>query len=237
MSLSRKEIISKNSSLSPYIIFHKNGKTQESYPEKYFKKVLENNNISFKQELQVNRYSLDFLIGNIDLEIDGEQHYTVQKIIDSDIERTKFLTNLGLSVKRIRWSWFKRLNDKEKIKFIRDLVTFLRKNNKFIDFPILLEKQKKINLKNKEVHSFCLICGKPIYNLNKRFCSCNCYSKFRNKNIPSKEDLLEKIKEIGFNKIKLGLFYNVSDNAIKKWLIKYNIPVNKNDFLIWIEQK
>lgn len=236
--MARKKAISENPNLAPYAAFHRKGKIRESYAEKYFRTVLENNNIEFKQEFQVDKYSLDFLIGNVDLEIDGEQHYTTKKIIDSDIERTSFLTKLGLNVKRVRWSWFMRLNHDEKIKFLNDLTAFLQnQNNETIDFPIILEKTKKVKLENKKIKCFCSICGKPIYDSNKKFCSYDCYFKFKSKNIPSKEDLLEKIKEIGFNKIKLGLFYNVSDNAIKKWLIKYNIPVNKNDFLIWIEQK
>ena len=92
-----------------------------------------------------------------------------------------------------------RLSHDEKIKFLNDLIAFLQnQNNETIDFPIILEKTKKVKLENKKIKCFCSICGKPIYDSNKKFCSCDCYFKFKSKNIPSKEDLLEKIKKNRF---------------------------------------
>lgn len=69
----------------------------ESFPEKFFKQVLDNNNIKYqfnysitKKSLGVNEsscYFLDFKIGdNIDLEIDGKQHEWKERK-ESDIKR------------------------------------------------------------------------------------------------------------------------------------------------------
>src|SRR3546814_4629172 len=48
-------------------------------------------------------YSLDFAIipSKIDLEIDGEQHYVDQRIVDSDKRRTEYLESLGWKTIRV----------------------------------------------------------------------------------------------------------------------------------------
>ena len=43
------------------------------------------------------------------------------------------------------------------------------------------------------------------------------------KNIPSKEELIFKIQMIGRNFSALGREFNVTDNAVRKWFIKYNL--------------
>ena len=84
----------------------------ESYPERFFKKVLNNNNIKFEHNYPVNKkeleldeshsYFLDFFIENkkIDLEIDGKQH---KERKDYDDIRDINLTNNGFKVYRIKW--------------------------------------------------------------------------------------------------------------------------------------
>jgi hypothetical protein len=89
----------------------------ESYPEKFFKTVLTNNNIDFILNHPVSKkllgaysdayYFIDFYIikggKNIDLEIDGKQHkYKDRK--DSDDERDILLKNNGYLVHRIEWN-------------------------------------------------------------------------------------------------------------------------------------
>lgn len=104
ISEARRKYISEHPESMPYIKYHHS--KGESYAERYFRKILEKCNISFKQEVRVGTYSLDFLIGNIDLEIDGEQHYTDKRIIESDKRRTKLLEERGYVVKRVRWSHY-----------------------------------------------------------------------------------------------------------------------------------
>lgn len=85
-----------------------------SYAEKFWVKVLDNNNIQYQRELTVHygekageRYFLDFYIEKnghkIDLEIDGKQH-SYQERIESDVLRDERLTNLGYKVYRIKWN-------------------------------------------------------------------------------------------------------------------------------------
>lgn len=40
----------------------------------FFETVLNNNHIHYEREKHVGKYFLDFVIGTIDLEIDGKQH-------------------------------------------------------------------------------------------------------------------------------------------------------------------
>lgn len=62
-----------------------------------------NNDINYEREKHVGRYFLDFVIGFIDLEIDGKQHeYDDRK--KSDKERDAYLTSIGYSVYRIKWN-------------------------------------------------------------------------------------------------------------------------------------
>ena len=84
-------------------------RNQISYAERFWKKVLENNKIDFKREVAIKQadeqhcYFLDFVIGNIDLEIDGKQHKDADRII-SDTKRDTYLTSLGFRVYRIEWN-------------------------------------------------------------------------------------------------------------------------------------
>jgi len=96
-----------------------------SYPEKFFKKVLKDNNIKYefnkpikKRDIGIDcnsNYFLDFYIkeGNIDLEIDGKQHEYRQ---DSDTLRDKALTKNGYNVYRIKWKGINSENGKKYIK-------------------------------------------------------------------------------------------------------------------------
>ena len=86
---------------------HKGWKSRNilSYPEKFFIKVLTNNDIKFETNKSFTGYFLDFAIGEkmIDLEIDGKQHnYPDRKT--SDIIRDEILTKNGWNVYRIEWN-------------------------------------------------------------------------------------------------------------------------------------
>lgn len=85
-----------------------------SYPEKYFKEILEVHNIQFKINFPVKKrelaieehgcYFLDFLIENkkIDLEIDGSQHNRLERR-QADNIRDNRLSAVGYTVFRIKW--------------------------------------------------------------------------------------------------------------------------------------
>lgn len=108
----------------------------ESYPEKFFKKVLNNMGIAYEFNLPVTKsslgvskasyYFLDFYmeINNrkIDLEIDGKQHeYPDRK--KSDTIRDILLIKNGYEVYRIKW---KNLNSKNNKNYIKEEISKLK---------------------------------------------------------------------------------------------------------------
>jgi hypothetical protein len=79
-------------------------------------------------------------MGNIDLEVDGEQHYYDKRIVASDNKRTKYLESLGFSVIRIRWSHFCKLNFDARAKYIDEILL----NGKHIDINVNFSNDKKL---------------------------------------------------------------------------------------------
>lgn len=97
--------------------------------------------------------------------------------------------------------------------------TFKRKGKEF-------KKVNKFNESNKTC--FCIDCGKPISRGSTR---CNpCENKRRiqeNEMKISKEDLKNKIRFQSF--LSIGKEFGVTDNCIRKWCDKYNLPRRKCD--------
>lgn len=60
----------------------------------------------------------------------------------------------------------------------------------------------------------------------------DCRNKEKAKNIPTKDELIELLKQ-GFPYTKIGELYNVSDNAVRKWCKKYGIPRTKSERKIY----
>ena len=110
-----------------------------SYAEKFWKQVLDNNNIKYIREQLVEygnsgkgeRYFLDFYIDHngrkIDLEIDGKQHKYKDRQ-ESDIKRDEYLKLLGYEVYRIEWNSIN--NDKGKELMKEKIDKFLEVYNK-----------------------------------------------------------------------------------------------------------
>ena len=86
------------------------------------------------------------------------------------------------------------------------------------------------NGKNHRILSkkyYCIDCGKEISQGSTRCLICSCKSRAISLDeMPiSREHLKNLIREKSFS--DLGRFYNVSDNAIRKWCDKYNLPRTK----------
>lgn len=71
----------------------------------------------------------------------------------------------------------------------------------------------------------CPICGKE-KNAWANLCM-NCANKERAKHIPPKEELIAMLLE--HNMLSIGKAYGVSDNAVRKWCKKYELPYLKKD--------
>lgn len=74
-------------------------------------------------------------------------------------------------------------------------------------------------------HKKCDYCGKIFKTTRKeqKYCNQECFHQAYYKCIhPSREELKEKIRKTSFTQI--GREYGVSDNAVRKWCSKYNLP-------------
>ena len=67
---------------------------------------------------------MDFCIldKKIDIEIDGDQHYLDNRIVESDKRRNKYLDELGWDIIRVKWSEYKSLSREDKEKYIENLI-------------------------------------------------------------------------------------------------------------------
>jgi len=126
ISESRKEFLKLHPEKVPYVISHHS--KGDSYPERYFKEVFNNNNIKYEQNYYCLGFFLDFAWPDkkIYLEIDGEQHYKDERIVRHDEYRTKLLSDNGWNcLVRLRWTWYQSLNKNERIDYINSLVSKL----------------------------------------------------------------------------------------------------------------
>ena len=111
ISESRIKFLRENPDMVPYKLNHYS--KGRSYPEEYWKGILDSHGVSYTEQYQVGPYQLDFVIGNIDLEIDGDQHYLDKRVVASDKRRNKYLENLGWKTIRVKWSDYQKLVDKK----------------------------------------------------------------------------------------------------------------------------
>lgn len=91
----------------------------------------------------------------------------------------------------------------------------------------LYYEQKEPNL--------CIDCGSPTV-VNGAIRCFSCHSKVKSQNVPLKEDLIQHLIDNGSKLYRSGEKYNVSDNAVKKWLIKYDIPYHSKELKKYLSQ-
>jgi very-short-patch-repair endonuclease len=208
----RKKFILENPDKAPYKLNHS---SKESYPEKYFAELFEKENIKIEKYYPVGLYELDFCIPNkkIDIEINGSQHYYDDKIVKSDIRRTKFLEENGWDVITIKWSDYQKLDFDTKNSYIMELIKYI--NN-------LVDTKPTMAIVNKEI----CICGNK---KTKKSINCKSCAKLKQKRKveirPSYEELLNEVQKIGYT--ATGKNYGVSFHTIKKWIKSYENVRNK----------
>lgn len=114
----RKNYLAKHPEKVPYRLNHH--RKGPSYPELYFQKLFEKEQIDLEPEIPYAIYQLDFanIQKKIDIEIDGDQHYLDKKIIESDKRRNAVLEKDGWLTFRIKWSDYQKLAHEEKQKVI-----------------------------------------------------------------------------------------------------------------------
>lgn len=69
---------------------------------------------------------------------------------------------------------------------------------------------------------YCQNCGNILTNRQSKYCSTECYRELEISKRPNVIELIEKFKELK-SFVKVGEFYNVSDNAVRKWCRLFGI--------------
>jgi 5-methylcytosine-specific restriction endonuclease McrA len=75
----------------------------------------------------------------------------------------------------------------------------------------------------KVIEHVCLNCKQKFTGRKQKYCSVPCYRDSNSKNRPSVIELIEVFKMNNYNFSKVGIYYNVSDNAVRKWCQLYKI--------------
>lgn len=137
-----------------YNIGYNMHKSEPSYPEKFFTKVIENefDDKNYISQYQFGKYKLDFAWFHLlkYIEIDGQQHYKNDNIIHDNI-RDEFLKQNGWE--GIRISWFDLYNNTDSIiKLAKDFIDIGINEFKYEDNLVKYEsyvKRKNEKKKNK----------------------------------------------------------------------------------------
>jgi transposase-like protein len=85
--------------------------------------------------------------------------------------------------------------------------------------------------KKQIIKSYCEKCGKEITKGSKLCFDCNHVLQMSNSSKPDKEVLIKDLYDLQGNFTKIGDKYGVSDNAVRKWCRKYNLPYKRKDIV------
>lgn len=113
---------------------------------------------------------------------------------------------------------------------------FFEKVTKNEEIIKLIQKKYSNRVKN-----FCIDCGNPISKDATRCKKCaNSYNRNRSiskleKNNITREELKEMIRTESF--LSIGKRFEVSDNAIRKWCVRYNLPKTKKEILNFSDEE
>jgi very-short-patch-repair endonuclease len=192
-------------------------KNEPSYPEKCFISFLKQYEYDKKylieREKSVYPFYVDFAFVQVKLaiEIDGSQHIKNEERHNRDLIKDKTLIDNGWKILRITENAIK--TDWDSVKKTLDLmITDNTKNYEKVGIFLSKKKYKKVE-RDENGYSKKMIDG---------------YLKQRKvKNRPTKEELLDLIKS--HSMVKIGKMYGVSDNSVRKWCKKYDLPYTKKD--------
>ena len=187
-------------------------KSNISYPEQLFiNKIIElgwDKTHSIEREKSFFPYFVDFSFINemVCVEIDGSQHLLTERI-ESDKKKDDLLNKLGWSVIRVT---------AEEVK--NNINDVFNKISKLLISDGVCNTQIGVLGIFKERKKYYCHCG----NIKSRGCNectiCQHKKQRKVKNRPSKEQLIEEVKELSY--VSVGKKYGVSDNTIRNWINK-----------------
>lgn len=130
--------------------------------------------------------------------------------------------------KSINKSWFKLLDELKKCiqlcanchREVHDGIIDANLKTSFSEDKAQEVSQKITNLQNHH-EKYCPFCGQVISSRAKRCLQCKANQE-RKVERPIREELKEKIRHFSF--LRIAEEYGVTDNAIRKWCKKYDLP-------------
>ena len=81
--------------------------------------------------------------------------------------------------------------------------------------------EQGMNSGKSKAISVCSVCKKTLQDKQKNFCSESCYLSVKSAHLPSKEELVVLLETN--SREAVGRMFNVSGNAVKKWMRKYEM--------------
>ena len=211
ISKSRKKFLQENPDKVPYLLNHYSKRL--SYAEKYFQEAMDGS--SFSRKYRVASYELDLadIERKIDLEIDGDQHFLDPKIVEHDKKRNLFLSELGWSIIRIKWSAFQQLTREEKEYVVNSI-----KNREQINSSCILYVEASIDQTKLAFFESCQDARRKRLNSDS-FYKSKPKLNARKVERPTLKQLEEDLSELSCKAV--GRKYGVSDNSIRKWIRLY----------------
>lgn len=62
----------------------------------------------------------------------------------------------------------------------------------------------------------------------------DCFREYSRRDIPSADKILEVFEETGYNLVQTGTYFQVSSNAVKKWLTSAGLPKGSEELKTYI---
>ncbi len=112
---------------------------------------------------------------------------------------------------------------------IRDINVGRSWFNENLSYPL---HYSKFDARKPKIQKVCSKCGKEIYKYNESGLCLECYKQQRkeeakNNSIIDRETLKNLIRTKSF--VQIGLDFKISDNAVRKWCDKFNLPRTKKE--------
>ena len=92
-----------------------------------------------------------------------------------------------------------------------------------VEYPIV--DYKALSEANLRLKQTCPICGASKHK-SARYCL-SCYLSYKASNIPDRETVKNLVRNNSL--LEVGRLYSVSDNAVRRWCDKYNLPRRKSE--------
>ena len=162
--------------------------------------------------------------GYEEVQINNKHYYVHRKVVEEMLGRELKVTEVVHHIDHNRTN--NTPNNLMVFKTARDHALFHKGFDIQKDGDVWVAIDNVLRDKNGKQMHVCPTCKNNYITYKAKECL-DCYLKRISNNIPQKEELEELIYTMPF--VAIGKKYGVSDNAVRKWCKKYNLPYKYND--------